>query len=187
MTDHLACILALYLNEPTEALILTTGHISSTSCLVKTFPVVPSAGYHKCVVSLSLAGWLTSVHTHVYCMDFVYAYSAPFFFFCRGLFAEWFEWQSADSAAICECVCCVWRNCVVFVASLGANVAGCSICYVQSSFALRCVDNSTALFTCLCLELYQEVVAVGLSHGFLVGLFYLILSFWWMASCVGIA
>lgn len=80
MTDHLACILALYLNEPTEALILTTGHISSTSCLVKTFPVVPSAGYHKCVVSLSLAGWLTSVHTHVYCMDFVYAYSAPFFF-----------------------------------------------------------------------------------------------------------
>lgn len=81
MTDHLACILALYLNEPTEALILTTGHISSTSCLVKTFPVVPSAGYHKCVVSLSLAGWLTSVHTHVYCMDFVYAYSAPFFFF----------------------------------------------------------------------------------------------------------
>lgn len=81
MTDHLACILALYLNEPTEALILTTGHISSTSCLVKTFPVVPSAGYHKCVVSLSLAGWLTSVHTHVYCMDFVCAYSALFFFF----------------------------------------------------------------------------------------------------------
>lgn len=58
---------------------MTTGHISSMSCLVKTFPAVLSAGYHKRVVSLSLARWSTSVHTHVYCMDFVYAYSALFF------------------------------------------------------------------------------------------------------------
>lgn len=74
---------------------INTGHISSVSCLVKTFSVVPFVGYQECVISLSLAGWSTSVHTHTcivrtLCVVCVHTW---WFFFCfrHWLFAEWFD------------------------------------------------------------------------------------------------
>lgn len=65
-----------------------TGHISSVSCLVKTFSVGLFIGYRKSAISF-VTGRLFDQYLHacVYCTNFACAYSELFSFWCR-LFAE---------------------------------------------------------------------------------------------------